>query len=149
MPPGARRAGAAVRGRAARPRPGRRAGATCTRPRYRLLVAYGGEQGLLGRWSPGYARDRTFYVNDTARGDGSTRIIRYRAANGRGRPASAQEILRVAQPYANHNGGNLEFGPDGKLWVGLGDGGGGGDPDNNAENRDWLLGKMFLVDPAA
>ncbi len=113
----------------------------------RSLVAYGGEQGLLGlAFSPGYARDRTFYVNYTARGDGSTRIVRYRAANGRGLPGSAQEILRVAQPYANHNGGNLEFGPDGKLWVGLGDGGGGGDPDNNAQNRDSLLGKMFRLD---
>jgi glucose/arabinose dehydrogenase len=113
----------------------------------RSLVAYGGEQGLLGlAFSPGYARDRTLYVNYTARGDGSTRVVRYRAANGRALPASAQEILRVAQPYPNHNGGNLEFGPDGELWVGLGDGGGGGDPDNNAQNPDTLLGKMFRLD---
>ena len=113
----------------------------------RSLVVAGGEQGLLGlAFSPGYARDRTFYVNYTAKGDGSTRIVRYRAANGRALPGSAQELLRVAQPYANHNGGNLEFGPDGKLWVGLGDGGGGGDPDKRAQNPDMLLGKMFRLD---
>ena len=85
-------------------------------------------------------------MNYTARGDGSTRIVRYRAANGRALPGSAQEILRVEQPYANHNGGNLEFGPDGKLWVGLGDGGSGGDPENRAQNPDVLLGKMFRLD---
>ena len=113
----------------------------------RSRVVAGGEQGLLGlAFSPRYARDRTFYVNYTARGDGSTRIVRYRAESGRALPGSAQELLRVAQPYANHNGGNLEFGPDGKLWVGLGDGGGGGDPDNNGQNPDTLLGKMFLLD---
>ena len=113
----------------------------------RSLVVAGGEQGLLGlAFSPGYPRDRTFYVNYTAKGDGSTRIVRYRAANGRAQPGSAQEILGVAQPFANHNGGNLEFGPDGKLWVGLGDGGGGGDPNDNAQNPDTLLGKMFRLD---
>ena len=111
------------------------------------LVVAGGEQGLLGlAFSPGYARDRTFYVNYTARGDGSTRVVRYRSANGRALPGSAQEILRVAQPYSNHNGGNLEFGPDGKLWVGLGDGGSGGDPENRAQNPDVLLGKLFRLD---
>ena len=113
----------------------------------RSLVVAGGEQGLLGlAFSPGYARDRTFYVNYTARGDGSTRIVRYRAANERALPASAQEVLRVEQPYANHNGGNLQFGPDGKLWVGLGDGGSGGDPEDRAQNPDTLLGKMFRLD---
>jgi len=113
----------------------------------RSRVVAGGEQGLLGlAFSPRYARDRTFYVNYTARGDGSTRVVRYRAANGRALPSSAHELLRVAQPYANHNGGNLEFGPDGKLWVGLGDGGSGGDPENRAQNPDTLLGKMFKLD---
>jgi glucose/arabinose dehydrogenase len=113
----------------------------------RSLVVAGGEQGLLGlAFSPRYARDRTFYVNYTARGDGSTRVVRYRAAGGRALPGSAQEILRVEQPYANHNGGNLAFGPDGKLWVGLGDGGSGGDPENRAQNPATLLGKMFRLD---
>ena len=95
----------------------------------RSLVVSGGEQGLLGLvFSPGYARDRTFYVNYTATGDGSTRIVRYRVAERDAPCRAAPKILRVAQPYANHNGGNLEFGPDGKLWVGLGDGGGGRRP---------------------
>jgi glucose/arabinose dehydrogenase len=113
----------------------------------RSLVVAGGEQGLLGlAFSPSYARDRTFYVNYTARGDGSTRVVRYRAANGRALPRSAQEILRVGQPYSNHNGGNLEFGPDKQLWVGLGDGGSGGDPEKRAQNPDTLLGKLFRLD---
>ena len=124
-----------------------------TRPRpfldVRALVVAGGEQGLLGlAFSPGYARNRTFYVNYTARGDGSTRVVRYRAANGRALPGSAREILRVEQPYSNHNGGNLVFGPDGSLWVGLGDGGSGGDPEDRAQNPDTLLGKMFRLDVA-
>jgi len=115
----------------------------------RSLVVAGGEQGLLGlAFSPGYARNRTFYVNYTARGDGSTRVVRYRAANGRALPGSAREILRVEQPYSNHNGGNLVFGPDGSLWVGLGDGGSGGDPEDRAQNPDTLLGKMFRLDVA-
>jgi glucose/arabinose dehydrogenase len=113
----------------------------------RSLVVAGGEQGLLGlAFSPGYVRDKTFYVNYTASGDGSTRIVRYRAANRRRMPGSAAEILRVEQPYANHNGGNLQFGPDGKLWVGLGDGGSGGDPEDRAQNPETLLGKMFRLD---
>jgi glucose/arabinose dehydrogenase len=113
----------------------------------RSRVAYGGEQGLLGlAFSPTYARDRTFYVNYTASPDGSTRIVRYRARNGRALPASAHQLLRVPQPYSNHNGGNLVFGPDGKLWAGLGDGGAGGDPENRAQNPDTLLGKLFTLD---
>ena len=113
----------------------------------RSLVVAGGEQGLLGlAFSPGYARDKTLYVNYTASGDGSTRVVRYRAASGRALRGSAQEILRVEQPYANHNGGNLQFGPDGKLWVGLGDGGSGGDPEDRAQNPGTLLGKMFRLD---
>ena len=115
----------------------------------RSLVVAGGEQGLLGlAFSPRYARDRAFYVNYTARGDGSTRVVRYRVANGRALPGSAQEILRIEQPYANHNGGNLVFGPDGRLWVGTGDGGSGGDPENRAQNPDSLLGKMLRLDVA-
>ncbi len=113
----------------------------------RSRVAYGGEQGLLGlAFSPTYGRDRTFYVNYTAKPDGSTRVVRYRARNGRAIPGSAQEILRIEQPYANHNGGNLVFGPDGRLWVGMGDGGSGGDPENRAQNPDTLLGKMLRLD---
>jgi glucose/arabinose dehydrogenase len=113
----------------------------------RSRVMYGGEQGLLGlAFSPTYARDHTFYVNYTAKPDGSTRIVRYRAQNGRAVPASAHQILRIDQPYSNHNGGNLVFGPDRELWVGMGDGGSGGDPENRAQNPDSLLGKMLRLD---
>jgi len=113
----------------------------------RALVAYGGEQGLLGlAFSPSYARDHTFYVNYTSRPDGATKVVRYRSRNGRAVPGSAQQILRIAQPYANHNGGNIVFGPDGWLWVGMGDGGSGGDPENRAQNPDSLLGKMLRLD---
>ena len=113
----------------------------------RSLVLYGGEQGLLGlAFSPSYARDHTFYVNYTARPDGATKVVRYRSRNGRALPGSAQVILRIAQPYANHNGGNVVFGPDGKLWVGMGDGGSAGDPQNRAQNPDSLLGKLLRLD---
>ena len=113
----------------------------------RPLVAYGGEQGLLGlAFSPQYARDRTFYVNYTARPDGATKVVRYRARNGLALPASAQQVLRIDQPYSNHNGGNVVFGPDGKLWLGMGDGGAGGDPENRAQNPDSLLGKLLRLD---
>jgi glucose/arabinose dehydrogenase len=113
----------------------------------RSLVAYGGEQGLLGlAFSPTYARDRTFYVNYTAKPDGATRVVRYQTRSGRAVPGSARQILRIAQPYSNHNGGNVVFGPDRKLWVGMGDGGSGGDPENRAQNPDSLLGKLLRLD---
>jgi glucose/arabinose dehydrogenase len=113
----------------------------------RSLVLYGGEQGLLGlAFSPTYARDHTFYVNYTAKPDGSTHVVRYRSRNGRALRASATQILRVDQPYANHNGGNLVFGPDGKLWVGMGDGGSGGDPEHHAQDPNSLLGKILRLD---
>jgi glucose/arabinose dehydrogenase len=113
----------------------------------RSRVQSGGEQGFLGlAFSPRYARDGTFYVHYSRRGDGDTIIARYRARSGRVVAGSARTILRVDQPYGNHNGGNLVFGPDGRLWVGLGDGGSGGDPENRAQNMDTLLGKMFRLD---
>jgi len=113
----------------------------------RSLVVYGGEQGLLGlAFSPSYARDHTFYVNYTSKPDGATKVVRYRSRNGRALPQSAQQILRIDQPYANHNGGNIVFGPDGRLWVGMGDGCSGGDPENRAQNPDSLLGKLLRLD---
>ena len=115
----------------------------------RSRVVAGGEQGLLGLAFPkNYAKTRTFYVNYTAAGSGATVIDRYRVRSGRALPASRQQLLTVPQPYANHNGGHLAFGPDGKLWVGLGDGGSGGDPENRAQDRSTLLGKMFRLDVA-
>ena len=112
-----------------------------------LVESGGNEQGLLGlAFSPRYARDKTFYVNYTAEPDGRTVVARYRSARGRAISTSAKVVLTVPQPYENHNGGDLEFGPDGRLWVGLGDGGAGGDPEGNAQNPDTLLGKMFTLD---
>jgi glucose/arabinose dehydrogenase len=112
-----------------------------------LVESGGNEQGLLGlAFSPRYARDRTFYVNYTARPDGRTVVARYRSARARAILRSAKVVVTVPQPYENHNGGDLEFGPDGWLWVGLGDGGAGGDPEDRAQNPDTLLGKMFRLD---
>ena len=113
----------------------------------RSRVVAGGEQGLLGLAFPkNYAATKAFYVNYSAAGSGDTVIDRYLARNGRAVLESRRQILTVAQPYANHNGGHLAFGPDGKLWVGLGDGGSGGDPENRAQDRTTLLGKLFTLD---
>ena len=109
-------------------------------------VQAGGEQGLLGlAFDPRYATNRFLYVNftDTA---GDTRIVRFRTNGARVLPASARLLLRVEQPFGNHNGGHLLFGPDGKLWVGLGDGGSGGDPRGYAQNMSSYLGKLFTLD---
>jgi glucose/arabinose dehydrogenase len=110
-------------------------------------VSTGGEQGLLGvAISPDGS---TMLVNytDNKVSPGDTHIIRYAMGPGGPDPATAREIFTVHQPYANHNGGNLVFGPDGALWVGLGDGGSGGDPNNNAQNMNTPLGKMLRMDP--
>jgi glucose/arabinose dehydrogenase len=104
------------------------------------------EQGLLGlAFDPRYARNRFLYVNYTDR-DGDTRIVRFRSDGRRALPGSARLLLRVDQPHSNHNGGNLVFGPGGFLYVGLGDGGGSGDPEDNAQNPRSLLGKMLRLD---
>ena len=113
----------------------------------RPQVTSGGEQGLLSvAFSPHYARDHRFYVNYTDR-NGHTRVVEFRSRNGRVVTSSARELLFVRQPYANHNGGQLQFGPDGLLYVGMGDGGSGGDPDNRAQNLDDRLGKLLRIDP--
>jgi uncharacterized membrane protein YgdD (TMEM256/DUF423 family)/glucose/arabinose dehydrogenase len=109
----------------------------------------GGEQGLLSiAFHPRYASNGTFYVNYTDR-EGDTRVERYRVSRDdpdRGDPASARLVLRVEQPYSNHNGGHVFFGPDGMLYVGMGDGGSGGDPQNRAQNPRDLLGKLLRLD---
>jgi glucose/arabinose dehydrogenase len=107
-----------------------------------------GERGLLGlAFAPDYAGSGRFYINYTDLA-GSTQVARYRVSTDRDRanPGSAQILLTVAQPYPNHNGGHLAFGPDGKLYIGLGDGGSGGDPQNRAQNTQVLLGKMLRLD---
>ena len=115
-------------------------------------VVFAGEQGLLGlALDPNYAQNGRIYVNYTraAPADGATVIARYTrlAANpDLADPASEQILLTVPQPFANHNGGKLAFGPDGFLYVGLGDGGSGNDPSNFAQNPASLLGKMLRID---
>ncbi len=112
-------------------------------------TAAGGERGLLGlAFPPDYANDGRFYVNYTDL-DGDTRIARYRVSAGdpdRADPGSAEVLLTVDQPYSNHNGGMLAFGPDGMLYVGMGDGGAAGDPENRAQDGRTLLGKLLRLD---
>jgi len=112
----------------------------------RARVVAGGEQGLLGlAFDPKYGTNRFIYVNYTDT-NGDTRVVRYRTDGRRALPGSARLLLRVDQPYSNHNGGGLAFGPDGFLYVGLGDGGSGGDPENRAQSMASLLGKMLRLD---
>lgn len=108
----------------------------------------GNEQGLLGlAFHPRYAENGFFYVNYTGK-DGNTVIARFQASPvlGLADPASESVLLRVEQPFRNHNGGALVFGPDGYLYAGLGDGGSSGDPYGNAQNLDSLLGKILRLD---
>ncbi len=110
-------------------------------------VSTGNEQGLLGlAFGPGYTGRKRVYVNYTDVA-GDTIIAEYQVKSGAALPGSARRLLRIQQPYANHNGGNITLGPDGKLWVGMGDGGSGGDPENRAQNMGTLLGKLFRLDP--
>ncbi len=107
------------------------------------------EQGLLGlAFHPDYSRTRRFYVNYTdTKGDTHVVEMQTRADDpDHADPSTAREILFVDQPYKNHNGGHLAFGPDGKLYVGLGDGGSAGDPHGNGQNDRALLGKMLRLD---
>ena len=110
------------------------------------LVSKGSEQGLLGMvFEP--TDPSIFYVNytDTA---GDTNIARYRVSSGdpnKADPNSRQLVLFVEQPYSNHNAGDLAFGPDGHLYIPLGDGGDGGDPQDRAQNLNELLGKMLRI----
>jgi len=112
-------------------------------------ITSGGEQGLLSvAFSPDWQRDHLLYVDYTDRA-GDTRVVEYAAPGGTVDPASARELLRVDQPYPNHNGGLVLFGPDEKLYIGLGDGGSAGDPDRNGLDPTTLLGKILRIDPAA
>jgi glucose/arabinose dehydrogenase len=112
-------------------------------------VASGGEQGLLGlAFHADYRDDGRFYVDYTNL-QGNTVVAQYHVDPNdpnRADPSSARVILRVAQPFANHNGGDIAFGPDGDLYVALGDGGSEGDPDGNGQNLGTLLGKLLRVD---
>ncbi len=106
------------------------------------------ERGLLSvAFDPNFAQNGEFYVNFTSKeGDGDTVVARYSAPDLQvADPATGKEILRIDQPAANHNGGQLQFGPDGYLYIGMGDGGSAGDPWDNAENLQALLGKLLRI----
>ena len=107
-----------------------------------------GERGLLSiAFPPGFAASGRFYANYT-NNTGDTVISRFHvdAGSSVADPGSEEVILTIEQPYSNHNGGQIAFGPDGYLYVGMGDGGSGGDPGNRAQNPASLLGKMLRID---
>jgi glucose/arabinose dehydrogenase len=113
-------------------------------------VLYGGEQGLLGlAFHPNYESNGYFYVNYVAENPRRTVVARYTVSVDDQNKADIDSelvILEVEQPFANHNGGQLAFGPDGYLYIGLGDGGSGGDPLGNGQNLSVLLGKILRID---
>ncbi len=108
------------------------------------------EQGLLGlAFDPNYAENGYFYVNYTKNGAGDTRVARFsvKANNpNEADPNSELKIIEQSQPYWNHNGGCIKFGPDGFLYISLGDGGSGGDPQNYGQNKKTFLGKILRID---
>ncbi len=111
-------------------------------------VSTNSERGLLGlAFSQSFAEDNLFYINYTDK-DGTTTISRMTASGDSAVAGSEQVLLRIKQPYANHNGGMLAFGPDGYLYIGTGDGGSGGDPHGNGQNTAVLLGKLLRIDVA-
>ena len=106
-------------------------------------VAAGGERGLLSvAFDPNYAKNRLFYVDYTDT-NGDTRVVRFRSDGDHATATGGTQLLYVKQPYPNHNGGQLQFGPDGYLYVGMGDGGSGGDPENRSQNLKSRLGKLL------
>ncbi|HEX7077607.1 MAG TPA: PQQ-dependent sugar dehydrogenase [Candidatus Eisenbacteria bacterium] len=126
-----------------------KSGRILTRPflDIRDRVSAGSEQGLLGlAFHPQYAMNGRFYVDYTDR-SGNSHVVEFTvSSNPDSASATEREILFVTQPYANHNGGRITFGPDGYLYVGFGDGGSGGDPQGNGQNLATLLGKILRID---
>jgi hypothetical protein len=112
-------------------------------------VAYGGERGLLSvAPAPDFGSSGHFYVYYTAAGSGDLQIDRYTASGDAASAATRKPVLTIAHSeFANHNGGQLQFGPDGYLYLATGDGGSGGDPHGNAQNLNSLLGKVLRIDP--
>ncbi len=114
-------------------------------------ISSGGERGLLGlAFHPGYRKNGFFFVNYTERTRGDTVVERYRVSPSNpdlADPSSGVRVIRISQPFSNHNGGMLAFGPrDGYLYIATGDGGGAFDPNNNAQNGGSLLGKILRID---
>jgi glucose/arabinose dehydrogenase len=113
-------------------------------------VRSGGERGLLSAAFPAdFVNKRYFYVYYTGKPDGATVVARYQVDSANpdlALPASEEILLTVNQPFSNHNGGQIAFGPDNFLYIGLGDGGSGGDPQGNGQRTDTLLGKLLRID---
>jgi glucose/arabinose dehydrogenase len=107
-------------------------------------VSLGAEHGLLGL---AFSPEGGFLYVDYTDLSGDTRVVEYHMEGGRADPFSRRQVLFVHQPFSNHNGGNLVFGPDGDLYIGLGDGGSGGDPMGNGQSLSTLLGKILRIDP--
>jgi len=112
----------------------------------------GSEQGLLGlAFHPDFKSNGYFYLDYTDT-SGNTIIARFTAdpqasvGDQKGDPASEKVLLTIDQPFSNHNGGHILFGPDGMLWIGMGDGGSGGDPHGNGQSLNTLLGKLLRID---
>ncbi len=114
----------------------------------RNRVEYGGEQGLLGlAFDPRYASNRRFYVAYTSN-TGRNTVARFRSDGTKALAPSRKTLLAVPDPYGNHNGGHLAFGPDGLLYTTIGDGGSGGDPQNRSQDMQSQFGKLLTLDPA-
>ncbi len=115
----------------------------------RTRVLSGGERGLLGlAFHPQFGSNGRFFVDYTRQPDGATVIAEYRVSPANPNAAGNTEnvLLLIPQPYENHNGGMIEFGPDGYLYIGMGDGGSANDPQNRAQNINELLGKILRID---
>ncbi|HET9477482.1 MAG TPA: PQQ-dependent sugar dehydrogenase [Dehalococcoidia bacterium] len=111
------------------------------------IVESGGEQGLLSlAFSPSFQSDGRIYVYYTRGSPDPSVLSRFQATPACLDTASETVIIKIPQPYANHNGGDIVFGQDGYVYLSLGDGGSGGDPHNNAQNPDSLLGKVLRLD---
>jgi glucose/arabinose dehydrogenase len=119
---------------------------------HRRVGSHGNEQGLLGlAFHPAYAQNGQFYVNYTDR-KGDSVIARFIVSGNDANhadPGSEEQLMHIRQPYANHNGGSVVFGPDGYLYLGLGDGGSAGDPKGNAQSLNTRLGKILRIDVAS
>jgi glucose/arabinose dehydrogenase len=114
----------------------------------RRQVSSGGERGLLSMaFAPDYASSHLLYVYFTGR-NGDVRIVQFRGSGDRADPSSARNVITIPHStYPNHNGGQLQFGPDGKLYAGIGDGGSESDPNRNGQKLSTLLAKLIRIDP--